>query len=82
MVELVDEELLLLGEVGGDQEEDVDDEDDAGDDAEGAEGEAGVPVKGGLKPCRLFRCHTQKLSVCKDCLAIKFSTALRRFPLL
>ncbi len=41
-------DLLLLGEVGGHEEEGVDDENDPGDDAEGAEGQARMPVKGGL----------------------------------
>ena len=42
-------DLLLLGEVGGHEEERVNDEDDPGDDAEGAEGQARVPVEGRLK---------------------------------
>ena len=42
-------DLLLLGEVGGHEEERVNDEDDPGDYAEGAEGQARVPVEGRLK---------------------------------
>jgi hypothetical protein len=58
--------LLLLGEVGGDEEEGVDDEDDAGDDAKGAEGQARVPVEGRLKYAwtgNLFRCFREKATL-------------------